>query len=583
MFKTIKKFYQFLFHYKKAFIAFGFVFTIAILLDNSTSYIYKFIVDAIPSKNYHLLMKIVVVFVGVKIASNLSYALARYLGDKALIPAARDARLKVFRRIQDLDFVFHTNKNTGALISAFKRGDNAFFSIFDNFNQVFEILIGLTVVAFCFSNIAPIIAFLMLGIFFINAVVSIFLIKINLKKRSAFNESEDRISGIITDNLLNYETVKFFAQEQKEENRLRKQFVDWYDKLYAFANSFRIMDITIGTISSIGMLAIFGISINRLATNRMSAGDLVMIVSFTNRLYWHFFRILYELRAIAKRYVDMEKYFSILDNEILIKDPEKPTIIRNMKGDIKFEDVGFDYPDGKQDALIDFNLHIKPGDSIAFVGRSGAGKTTIVKMLLRFYDVNSGRILIDDIDIRNLTKSQLRSFIGIVPQEPILFNNTIGFNIAYGKNRVSKKDTISAAKMANLHDFIDGLPLKYKTPVGERGIKLSGGQKQRLAIARMFLTNPSVIIFDEATSNLDSESEGLIQDALWKIAKNRTVLIIAHRFSTIRKVGRIVVLEGGKIVEMGSHNQLIRKKGIYRHLWQLQSQGKKQKSAEALI
>ncbi|MBU0476499.1 ATP-binding cassette domain-containing protein, partial [Patescibacteria group bacterium] len=266
-------------------------------------------------------------------------------------------------------------------------------------------------------------------------------------------------------------------------------------------------------------------------------------------------------------------YFSILDNEILIKNPEKPVRVKDIKGEIKFDQVSFKYPDDEKDIIDNINLDIKSGESVAFVGRSGTGKTTMIKLLLRFYDVNKGRILIDGIDIRNLTKSQLRSFVGIVPQEPILFNNTIGFNIGYGDSQAKKADIIEVARIANLHDFINSLPQKYNTQVGERGIKLSGGQKQRLAIARMLLTNPKIIIFDEATSNLDSESERLIQEALWKIAKDRTVLIIAHRFSTLRRADKIIVMDKGQIIESGDHNKLIRDKGLYSYLWELQSKG----------
>ena len=415
-------------------------------------------------------------------------------------------------------------------------------------------------------------------VFLTNILVGWLLIKSNIRKRAIFNEAEDRISGIITDNLINYETVKFFAQEKKEEGRLKRKFKDWESKLWAYTNSFRLIDITIGTLSNLGILAIFWVAIHRLVAGQMTIGDLVMIASFSTSLYHRFFRLLYHLRDIARNYVDIQRYFSILDNEILIKDPKRPVKIRDTKGEIRFKDVSFNYPDNRENILTNINLHIKPGESVAFVGRSGVGKTTLIRLLLRFYDTNKGNILIDGIDIRRLTKSQLRSLIGIVPQEPILFNNTIGFNIAYGNNQAKKADIIKATEMANLHKFVEGLPLKYETQVGERGIKLSSGQKQRLAIARMLLTNPKIIIFDEATSNLDSESERLIQNALWKIAKNRTVLIIAHRFSTVRRADRIVVMEKDQIVESGPHDELIKKKGLYSYLWQLQS--KEQSSQE---
>jgi len=575
MIKVFKRFYWFLFRYKKAFTAFAFALVISVILSNLTPYIYKLLVDAIPSKNYQLLLKIILLFIGIKIAANLFNALTFYLGDKALFSAARDARILIFKRIQDLDFAFHVNKSTGSLISVFKRGDNAFFSLFHDLNiHIYQIIISLFVVLFFFIKIAPSIAFLMLFIFLGNTFVSWRLIRFNIKKRRAFNKAEDKISGIITDSLINYETVKFFAQEEREKNRLKEEFKDWLIRLWGYANSFRLMDITIGTLSNLGILAILWIVIRKLVIGEIGAGDLILVVSFTTNFYHSFFDFLYRLRDIAKDYVDIQRYFSILDNEILIKDPEKPVKVKNIKGEIQFEGVSFSYPDNKEDILKDVNLYIKSAESVAFVGRSGVGKTTIVRLLLRFYDVADGKISIDGIDIRNFTKSQLRSFMAVVPQEPLLFNNTIGFNIAYGSPKAKKKDIVRAAKMANLHDFIRRLSFKYKTQVGERGIKLSGGQKQRLAIARAILTDPKIIIFDEATSNLDSESETLIQDALWKITKNRTVLIIAHRFSTVRKANKIVVLDKGQVAEIGSHDDLIKKKGLYSYLWHLQSKGR---------
>lgn len=572
MIKTLKTFYGFLFRYKKEFIAFVFVLILGTIIGNLTPYIYKLLIDAIPSKNYELLIKITLLFVSTRIVANLLNALSYYLGDKALIPAAKDARIKIFRRVQDLDFAFHTNKSTGSLISIFKRGDGAFFGVFHSLNHnIFRVVISLFVILFFFNKISPLIAFLILLIFFVNLLISWRLIKNNISKRKDFNKAEDKISGVIVDNLINYETVKFFSQEQKEENRLKQEFKDWTKKIWQYANSFRIMDILIGTLSNLGTFAIFLVVIKKLSAGQITTGDLVMVLSFITGFYYQFFELLYQLRNIAKEQTDIQRYFSILNNEILVKDPENPVKMKQIKGEIKFEKVSFHYPENQKNALANFNLHIKPDESIAFVGKSGVGKTTIIKLLMRFYDVNKGKISIDGVDIRDITKSQLRSFLGIVPQEPILFNNTIEFNIGYGNPQATEQDIIYATKMANLHKFINSLPLKYKTQVGERGIKLSGGQKQRLAIARMLITNPEIIIFDEATSQLDSESELLIQNALWKVAKKRTVLIIAHRFSTIRKANRIIVLDKGRIAEQGSHDELVKNKGIYNYLLGLQT------------
>lgn len=575
MFKIFKRFYHFLFRYKKAFAFFVIILVAAAVLGNLGPYFYKLLIDSLPSRDYSKIIKILFLFVGARIVANLLNALSHYLGDKILIPAARDARIAVFRYIQDLDFAFHVNKNTGSLISAFKRGDGAFFGLFHDLHfEVGGVFISLLVILFFFSQISLSLVFLILLIFTGNIFLSWRLIKLNIRKRAAFNQAEDRISGVITDNLINYETVKFFAQEKKEAKRLRNEFKDWVVKLWQYANTFRLMDISIGTISNLGSLLIFWLVVKKLIAGESGVGDFVMVASFMTGFYWQFFRLLYHLRNIAKNFTDIQRYFLVLDNKIEVKDPAKPLEIKNIQGEIKFEKVDFSYPDSKDKILKNINLLIKPKETVAFVGRSGVGKTTVVRLLLRFYDVKKGKIMIDGTDIRKLSKSHLRSFFGIVPQEPILFNNTIGYNIIYGKDGTFFSEVVKAAKMANLHDFINALPKKYDTEVGERGIKLSSGQKQRLAIARMLLINPKVIIFDEATSNLDSESERLIQDALWKVAKERTVLIIAHRFSTVRRADKIVVMEKGRIVETGSHQDLIEdKKGLYRYLWLLQSKG----------
>jgi ABC-type multidrug transport system fused ATPase/permease subunit len=287
------------------------------------------------------------------------------------------------------------------------------------------------------------------------------------------------------------------------------------------------------------------------------------------------FELVFAMRDIAKNFADIERYFGLLSETIQVKDPEKPLSLTKVKGEIVFNNVYFSYKGGQKNALKGVSLAIRQGQAVALVGRSGSGKTTMVKALMRFYDLDSGKIAIDDIDISRVSKQELRSHMGVVPQEPILFNNTIGYNIKYGKPEATKAELVGASKMANIHDFIMTMPNKYNTNVGERGIRLSGGQKQRVAIARMILANPDIIIFDEATSHLDSESEKLIQDAFWKASKNKTTVIIAHRLSTIMKADKIVVLSKGKIKEVGTHGELLNKDGsLYKYLWNLQTRAR---------
>lgn len=585
MAKTFIKFYRFILRYKLSFAVFIVTLVASAILENLSPYLLKLLVDNASRGNYEVLFKLLLGLVGMRIISNLIDSLSNYLGDMVQIPAARDARMAVFKKIQDLDFAFHVNKNTGSLISAFRRGDGAFFNLFMNFHQdVLKTVVSLGVVLFFFSKIHSMILFVMLGLFLVNVIVMALLIKLNLKTRKDFNDSEDKISGIITDNLLNYETVKFFAQEKQEESRLKTEFKDWFKKIWNFSNSFRLMDVSIGTISNLGLFLILAMMVKMLVNQQISLGDFVMVSSFVSGFYYRFFGLFFQFRNIAKSFIDLEKYFSILDNEVAVADPESPKTIENIKGKIEFVNAEFSYPGTKKKVLNNINLTINPGQSVAFVGKSGAGKTTMVKLILRFYDLKRGKILLDNIDIKNMKKSYLRSFMGVVPQEPVLFNNTIGFNIGYGNKDVSLNSIKAAAKLANLDDFIEQLPDKYETQVGERGIKLSGGQKQRLAIARAMLINPKILIFDEATSNLDSESEGLVQDALWKTASNRTVLIIAHRFSTIRRADKIIVMNKGKVAETGTHEELIKiKGGIYHDLWELQAKGKIEKDVGGLM
>ena len=297
----------------------------------------------------------------------------------------------------------------------------------------------------------------------------------------------------------------------------------------------------------------------------------MLITGFLSNFYPKLWDLVWGTRDLAKNYADIDKYFQLLDYDVEVKDPIDPIEKQHTVGQIEFKNVSHSYKGGTKNAIKNLSLSINKGESIAFVGRSGSGKTTITKLLMRFFDPSSGKIEIDGINIKKFTKSTLRGFFGVVPQEAVLFNNTIGYNIGYGSAKQNYEDIKNAANLANISDFIESLPEKYETNVGERGIKLSGGQKQRLAIARMIMSNPDIIIFDEATSHLDSESEKLIQDAFWNYAKNKTTIVIAHRLSTVSKADRIVVMDKGKIVEIGKHEELLKNKdGIYSKLWNIQ-------------
>ncbi len=573
--QTVKKLYSFLLHDVKIFLAFLIVLTLASVLSSLTPYLYKLLVDAIPLGNYSFLLYLIILVVAFRIISNVLFSASYFLGDMVWIPASKNARIEIFNHVQELDFTFHTEKSTGSLISAFKRGDGAMWSLHFNINiQVVRIVISLLVAVFFFVQLKWWLGLILFATFILNILVSFFLIKMNVRRRKDFNKEEDKVSGVITDNLLNYETVKFFAGEKQEKERLEEFFLDWTKKAWSFVKSFRIIDVTIGTISSLGAFFVLYLSLVRMKKGLMGPGDLVMVASFTSSFYYQFFDLFFKMREIAKNFTDVDRYLSLLDFETKVKDPKKPKRIKNLKGRVVFDEVSFDYPKGKEEALKNFNLKVKSGEVIALVGESGAGKSTVARLLLRLYDPTEGKIEIDGIDLKEMKKNYLREVIGIVPQDPILFNNTIGFNLTFGKKDARRREIKKAMKMANIYEFVKNLPDGLETEVGERGVKLSGGQKQRVAIARMLLTDPKIIIFDEATSSLDSHSEALIQDALWKTAENRTVFIIAHRFSTIMGADRIVVLKEGRIEEIGDHRELVKKGGIYQKLWKLQSESK---------
>lgn len=495
-----------------------------------------------------------------------------FAGDTIAIDAMADAYLTIFRHIHLLDFAYHTKKSSGSLISAMRRGEGAFWSLFHSGHfRIVDVLIRFFVMVYFFANIDKSILLLTAVSFILSVAVSLLFVKFNIKFRKVVNQKDDEISGVIVDNMINFETVKLFAKESWEEQRLKGIYVDWKKAVWNYSYTFRGLDMSFGTVINVSTYLILLYALRLTLQGTLTLGDFVLVATFIQTFFGHLFELIWGLRDIAKSYSDIEKFFGILDNEIEVKNPIHPKKLINAKGEIEFKDVSFAYEKGIRNAVHNIDLKIRQGQTIALVGKSGSGKTTLTKLLLRFFDVNKGKITVDDINLKDLTKADLRKQFGVVPQEPVLFNNTIAYNIAYGRDKASKAEIIAASKLANIHKFITTLPEKYETQVGERGIKLSGGQKQRLAIARMILSNPNIIIFDEATSQLDSVSEKLIQDAFWKASKDKTTIIIAHRLSTIQKADKIVVMEKGRIVEEGTHRSLVEnKESLYNHFWNLQ-------------
>jgi len=555
-----------------AYAAFVLMIIAAGIFSNFSPYFYKLLVDAIPARNYQNLLSIIIIYIIVSILGLLAAEASFWLSNYNVIDAAAKLRAAVFAWVQDLDFAFHSNKSTGSLISAFKRGDSAFFEFsFIVHHRIFDIIVAFSVMIFFFLRLDVRIAGIVIVSLILTLIATKFLLQENISKRKAFNEEEDKITDIITDNLLNYETVKLFAREKWEMSRLNAAFGPWKEKLWKFTNTYRKIDFVIGSIIFSAIFLILLIGARATTTMQMNVGDFVLVVTFIGMFFPRLWDLVWSFRDMARNYSDIQKYFGLLDNSIEVKDPENPVELSKVEGIVEFKDVEFAYKNRTKNAINGFDLAINKGQSVALVGRSGSGKTTLAKLLMRFYDLRSGEITIDGINIDKFRKTDLRSFIGVVPQEPILFNNTVSYNIGYGKADVFLKEIRSAAKIANIDSFIESLPEKYETIVGERGVKLSGGQKQRLAIARMILAGPEIVVFDEATSQLDSESEKLIQEAFWKARAGKTTIIIAHRLSTVARADKIVVMEHGSIKEIGTHEELLQKKdSLYSHFWNLQ-------------
>lgn len=574
--KLLRQFYGYVWKYKTPFLLGSVLIIASQILYNLSNYYIKYFFDEVSAGSFDMLaiVNIIVTIVAVYLVSTVIGILAWTVTDYYILEAGRKLKIAVVSRLHDLDFAYHTNKKSGSLISVIRRGDGAFFSFNHELNrEILIIAVDFTFIIVTFSALNWLLTLIVGLTVLVTLALTKYLLDRNIAARKALNDKEDQISGIVADNLINFETVKYFAKEDFEQKRLTNKFVEWWARAWGYMFSFRQIELVTSIVNIFGMVLVFIVSLNLYSQKTMDIGELVIVLTFTLRFFPQMFSLIFRLREIAKNYTDLEKYLEIMNMHPEVKDINEAVDLPHQSGIIHFNNISFAY--NKKNNVIDgLDLKINPNESIAFVGVSGAGKSTLVKLLLRFFDVNQGEITINGLDIKDITKTSLRAHIGIVPQEPILFNDTIKYNISYPNPAATKEDIRNAVKMANLEDFIESLPEKYETEVGERGIKLSGGQKQRLAIARIFIANCPVMVFDEATSQLDSESEKLIQDSLWKIAKDKTTIIIAHRLSTVMNADRIIVLENGKIAEMGKHHELINKaNGRYKKLWDMQRGG----------
>lgn len=472
--------------------------------------------------------------------------------------------------IIDLPLSFHREKKVGEILSMVTRGAESLMSIIDDiifwiFPQLLSVVVGLFILVFINWGLA-----LGFSIIFLSSLIyTLFSTKTLVKGQTALNKKFDKGTGYINDSLLNIQTIKSTVSERFQEALIADVYkkelaADMRKVVLLWNNAVFFQEI----IYSVGFLFMFGYAIFLLGAGKISNGVLVMFLGYLNivraplmTLVWQWFHFQRGMSIIkrAREFLEIKK-----ENK-----NEKGLVFKKISGRVDYQNVSFSYPGGKK-VLDRVSFNVEPGQKVALIGGSGEGKTTTVDLLSLYFIPGKGRILIDGADIRSFRLDFLRSIIASVPQEIILFNTTIKNNILYGRPEAANQDIIKAAKTANIHKFIDSLPNKYNTMVGERGVKLSMGQKQRLAIARVVISRPKILVLDEATSSLDAKSEKLIQEALEQLEKNKTTFIIAHRLSTVRKADKILVLNKGRIAEQGNHRELMKKKGIYFKFYNLQ-------------
>ena len=485
--------------------------------------------------------------------------------------ALRKIALKTFRHIHALSLRYHITRQTGGLSRIVERGVKGVefllrFLLFSIGPLVLELLM-IAILLYVMLDIRYLaVIFLTIGVY---VWFTFKVTEWRVKLRKKMNEQDTDAAQKAVDSLLNFETVKYFNAEQREADRYDTAMEGYEDAALKTAYSLGFLNFGQAVLITLGLIAVMVMAALGVQNGVLTVGDFVMVNAYMIQITMplNFLGTVY--REIRQALVDMGEMFNLLEQETEIVDKPNAKPINVVIGQVKFSNVYFSY-DSKRQILNDLNIEIQGGAKVAIVGSSGSGKSTIGRLLFRFYDVSGGSVSIDGQDIKNVTQSSLHNVIGVVPQDTVLFNDSIFYNIAYGKDNATTAEVEKAARAAQIHEFIASLPDGYGTTVGERGLKLSGGEKQRVGIARTLLKDPPILLLDEATSALDSETEREIHDALENAGKGRTVISIAHRLSTISDADRIVVLEGGEIVEIGEHSNLLKNRSRYFELWNMQ-------------
>lgn len=514
---------------------------------------------------------ILVAYGALRLSTTLFTELREFLFARVTQRAVRTIALRVFRHLHALSLRFHLNRQTGGMTRDIERGTRGVsalisYTLFNILPTLVEITLVLGYLVTHYDIWFSVITALALVSYICFTVL---VTNWRTHFRRTMNELESNASTRAIDSLLNYETVKYFGNEEYEAQRYDHGLQRYETAAVKSQTSLSLLNTGQSLIIATAVSLILWRATQGVIDGSMTLGDMVLVNSFMIQLYipLNFLGVIY--REIKQSLADMERLFALLNENREIADAPQALALVTSGAQVRFSHVDFSYESNRK-ILFDVDFSIAAGTTTAVVGHSGSGKSTLARLLFRFYEVNGGAITIDGQDVRAMTQASLRDAIGIVPQDTVLFNDTIEYNIAYGKPGASKAAIIAAAKAASIHDFIESLPAGYASMVGERGLKLSGGEKQRVAIARTLLKNPAILIFDEATSALDSKAEQAIQGQLKEIARNRTTLVIAHRLSTVADAEQILVLDHGRIVERGTHPALLAADGLYAQMWQRQ-------------
>lgn len=573
--RTVRLLLPYLWEYKwRVFIALSFLIG-AKLAVVSIPVVLKHIVDNLNRPHALLTVPVALLFGygALRLASTVFSDMRDIVFAKVTQRAIRRVGLEVFRHLHSLSLRFHLERQTGGVSRDIERGARGISSLIHlSLFSVLPTLIEISLVAgILFAKFDWIYAAITLVVLVIYIALTVSITEWRTKLRRQMNEMDSQANTKAIDSLLNYETVKYFGNEEFEAKRYDASLQNWEVAAVKNQTSLGMLNAAQAAIIAIGVTIMLMRASAGVVAGKLTVGDLVMINAFLIQMFipLNFLGVMY--REIKQSLTDIERLFKLMHVNREVADAPDAKALKISGGAVRFENVRFGY-DKDRIILRDVSFTIPAGHNVAVVGTSGAGKSTLSRLLYRFYEVNGGSITIDGQEIRGVTQQSLRAAIGIVPQDTVLFNDSIYYNIAYGRPTASREEVVEAARAAHILHFIESLPNTWETTVGERGLKLSGGEKQRVAIARTLLKNPAILILDEATSALDTQTEKIIQAELREIARNRATLTIAHRLSTIVDADQILVMAQGQIVERGSHRELLMADGVYAQLWAMQQQ-----------